>query len=142
MKVIFTSKRWSVASVFIRFITFSKYSHVGVILPDGDILHATLLDGVHISSREIFDKHYKKQYIVDVEVPDELTAFKFGLSQVGKPYDWKSLVGMFFQSRRWDDPSAWFCNELMEAMCKEGGRLRFRIAEVNRITPQQSWIVK
>lgn len=140
MRVLFASRKWSIASWLIRFFTFSKFSHVAIRISDELVVHSTFADGgVHCISLNEFAEKYPGYIEIDIPLPDEKAAINYAMDQIGKPYDWTAIVGMVFQ-RKWHEEDSWFCNEYWEAIAKIGGRPRFR-DEVHRITPQQSWAV-
>mgnify|MGYP000863110273 FL=1 len=139
MKVMY-SRSNTIGSWLIRLCTFSKWSHVAVLIDEFSIIDSTAkYGGVKITSKEVFKSTYEFE-VYDIELPDEEAAISFLFSQIGKKYDWTSIFGMIFQ-RNWQEDDRWFCSELLEAACVKGGKQRFR-DEVYRITPHQSWAVK
>lgn len=140
MKVIFTNKHNSISSYLIRLVTLSKYSHMAVLLEDGNVIDTTLVSGVRIQSLEKFSEHYVDRTIREVSLPDEKAAVDFLYYQIGKSYDWTALIGIAFRNK-WTDDDSWFCSELVEAAIKAGGLDRF-VEKLSRIIPQYCWIVK
>ena len=74
---------------------------------------------------------------VFVAVPgvDSDRAWNFATRQIGKPYDYLSLAGLFFR-RDWHVDDAWQCAELVTAALIEGGVRPLRVEHMNRIVPQ------
>lgn len=142
MKVIFTYKPHSLFSWIIRFFTFSRFSHVAIMLSDDLVFDSTFKHGTTIRSYEEFCAEYanKRHTVVDIEVPNIINAVNSALSITGKPYDWKAIFGLPFK-RNWQDNDAWFCSEAVEFILKCGGTDRFR-EEISRLTPQMQWSVK
>lgn len=136
LQLIFARKH-ALGSYIIRFFTFSSWSHVGLLFPDGKVLDVTLSTGVRLTQKEEFLKGYSKTSTWNVEVADESATRLFAEKQVGKSYDLSGIFGLIFQ-RKWQEDDSWFCSELVEASLQAGGLKRFR-DEVYRITPQQSW---
>jgi len=141
MKVIFTNKHMSISSMVIKLLTFSKFSHMAVLLKDGNVIDTTFLSGVRIQSLEQFSKHYRNRVIREIALPNEAAAEQFLHSQIGKPYDWASLVGIIARNGKWTDEGKWFCSELVEAAVKAGGLDRF-VEKLSRIIPQYCWVIK
>lgn len=134
------SRSNTIGSWLIRLWTFSKWSHVAVLVDGFSVIDSTAkYGGVRITSKEFFKSTHEFE-VYDIELPDEEAAITFLFSQIGKKYDWTSIFGMIFQ-RNWQEDDKWFCSELLEAACVKGGKQRFR-DEVYRITPHQSWAVK
>lgn len=140
MKVIFAYKPYSLFSLAIKLVTFSRWSHVAVMLSEDEVIDSTFLHGVAVNSTSKFLSNYKRHSIVDVKVKDEQAAIKFALQQVGKPYDWTALLGLVLQ-RNWQRADSWFCSELLEAILYAGGTPRVRQDYVSTITPQMSWTI-
>lgn len=142
MKVIFTYRPYSLFSWLIRLFTFSKFSHVALMLSSEYIVDATFKHGVKISTTEEFLKQYplSRQTIVDIDIPNSSDTIGFILKQLGKPYDWTAIVGIVTQ-RNWQEDDSWFCSELIEAAIKSGGLDRFR-EDVSRVTPNMCWSIK
>lgn len=139
MKVILASSN-NIGGILIRLFTFSKWNHSALYFEDENIVvDAIVKGGVRVRPYSTFAKLFPKHIIIDVDVPDYMSAKRFALAQVGKPYDWTAIISLVLQ-RKWDEEDSWFCSELVEATIKAGGRQRFR-AEVNKITPQQNWAV-
>lgn len=71
-----------------------------------------------------------------VEVPDAAGAaiLAFARSQIGKPYDYRSILG-FVIKRDWQEPDSWFCSELVAAAFVAAGMPLLRTDEVSRISP-------
>lgn len=141
MKVIFTNKRYSIASRLIKLVTLSKFSHMAVLLEDGSVIDTTFLSGVRIQSLAKFSEHYRDRTIRDIPLPNELAAKQFLYDQIGKPYDWTALLGIAVRNGKWTNDDSWFCSELVEAAIKAGGLDRF-VEKLSRIIPQYCWIVK
>lgn len=135
MRLIFARRR-TLGSVLIRWFTWSAWSHVAVTFDGHTIIDATLKHGgVKLHGWREFMDEYPDRMLVNVALPDEEAAHAWLLAQLGKRYDWTALVGLVMRSRRWADPSAWFCSELVAAAIAAGGLPLFS-EEVARITPR------
>lgn len=108
-----------IGSKLIRLGTWSDFSHVDIILPDGSLLGATATLGVAIRENDISKMTKIEKYIVqDV---DSSAIISTALEQVGKPYDWKGVLNFITRSRDWEDDSSWFCSELVAYAFKNNG---------------------
>ncbi|MCU0689783.1 MAG: hypothetical protein MUF54_00140 [Polyangiaceae bacterium] len=74
---------------------------------------------------------------VAVVMCDSANAQAFLREQVGKPYDYTALFGIFAK-RDWQEPDSWFCSELAAAAALAGGEMLVR-KPINRITPEDLW---
>lgn len=100
------------ASAGLRLFMWSLYSHVGII--DGDfVIEATAKHGVVRTPIAEFKARYTEwatgEYLIACS-PAE--AIQRARSQIGKPYDWLAIAGMFFRTG-WDDTDSWVCSELL-----------------------------
>lgn len=116
-------------SALIRWFTWSQYSHVDLVLPDGRLLGATALRGVDIREPEDFEA--VKRFTVDA--PTDV--LKLASLQVGKPYDWPGIFGIVGR-HDWQDPSRWFCSELVAWAFQSAGVPLLRGDRSHRITPR------
>lgn len=140
MRVYYCRSR-SVSSYFIRFVTWSAWSHVAIALPSYPdiIVESTFLaNGVRETLLSKFMKKHRVVRWVDYTIPDETAAEHFLSDQLGKPYDVGGALGFLFR-RQWDSDRRWFCNELFEAAAVAGGVSRWRSNSLNRISPGASY---
>jgi uncharacterized protein YycO len=114
-------------------------SHVGTLTPEGTVIEALWGPGVVETPFDEFRARYTKVVYVDTIVPDARAGLRFARAQVGMPYDRKALLGNICR-RSWQDPGAWHCAELREAILAAAGRPRFR-EQAWRISPNQSLMV-
>lgn len=126
MKVIFCTNNLP-ASLLIRLLTWSKWSHCGVVIGD-KVIHSTASKGVHYESLESVKSRYKTE--VREILGDELKAHEM----IGCKYDWFGLFGHWFGA--WNDGKRWFCSELV-ASCSDV----FNRESTSRITPQNCYMV-
>lgn len=109
MKIIL-GRRNSFSSYMIRLFTWSKWSHVAIILEDGyTTIEATASLGVVRSNMNNFKKRYPDYVIMDI--PATKGWQSRALSQIGKPYDWAAIYGIVLRGD-WQSPSKWICTEL------------------------------
>jgi len=112
----------SLLSRIIQFQTRSAYSHTAPLLDNGTIVEAWHPVGVVAST--LADHIHTPGAVVDVfnivAHYDEAEAERFLMSQVGKRYDYWSVLR--FLTRR-DAPKndAWFCSELALVACDRAG---------------------
>jgi hypothetical protein len=147
MIVLFTKNK-SISSKLIRLVTWSPWSHVAIVNetsieslhPETDVIDSTFLGG-GVKLRPLKDllEQASEWAFVEVEV-SRSRAWAAAVSQVGKPYDWAAIVGIYFH-RRWEDTDKWFCNELVEWCLAKAGKARFR-EDISRLTPGHSWMLE
>jgi Orthopoxvirus protein of unknown function (DUF830). len=127
------SKENSFPSILLRWFTWSKFSHVEVILSNGNTIAATAKHGVCLVKSSDSSKKFVKKFIY----LSKFEYFKFEgflLSQIGKPYDWTGVFG-FLPRLRWQDDGAWFCSELVAAAFTCAGK-PLTIKDSWRVTPE------
>jgi uncharacterized protein YycO len=122
----------SIGSRFIQWQTWGKWSHIDVATPGGWI-GALFRGGVQVRPLNTVGVD---QLMCTVEVTDAQGAaiIAFLVAQIGKPYDWRSLLG-FLVRRDWREPDSWFCSELVVAAFEAGGVKLLRTDDVERISP-------
>ena len=119
-------------SRMIQWFTWSDFSHVDFLLRDGRFLGARLEGGVQIRPHDyITPSVFKYAY---VEVDDPRKVYGWATSQLGKPYDWRAILG-FLPREDWHEPGHWFCSELVA----QAFNLKDTVIvdnQMDRITPQ------
>ena len=119
----------------IRWFTWSDWSHVDFVLRDGRFLGARLDGGVQIRPHDyIKPSAFRYAYVT---VPDPRKVYGWATTQVGKPYDWKAIMG-FLPRVEWHDPHAWFCSELVAAGFERAGH-PIVDRKAFRVTPQTAF---
>ncbi len=123
----------------IRLVTWSKWSHVALLLGDGTAIEAVWPRVRRVREQDLFAA-YDKHRVVDIHCVDEEAARLAAMSQVGKPYDLSAIFGLLMH-RDWQSRSKWFCSELVTWTLAEGGLTLFRGEDMSRITPQHLWML-
>lgn len=139
VRVLFT-RRHHLGSVAIRTATWSPWSHVDVILPDGRMIGATLEHGVAFATLGERLRKASRAAVVEFPAADPDAVYAALLSQLGKPYDWTAIAGMVIRNRNWQEDDSWFCSELIAWAFSQAGQPIFRESLVDRITPQHLWM--
>lgn len=104
-------------SALIRAATWSKYSHVDLVLEPGLYFGAVPFKGVCKHH-----KNYSTEHLFELALPTndehsldiQMKIRRWILSQEGKHYDWSGIFG-FATHRDWEEEDSWFCSELMAA---------------------------
>lgn len=123
-------------SKVIRWFTYSDFSHVDVVLPDGTLLGARANGGVKIRPAG-YEKFIKTaRFVADVPADVEAKIYAFLHAQVGKPYDKTGIVNLVFQKRNWHDDDSWFCSELVAAAFEAAGWPLVVVPDPERVTPR------
>lgn len=112
----------------IRWVTWSEFSHVDFVMPDGRLLGARG-DGVRVRN-----PYGVYQFIrAEVDAPDSV--LERAISQIGKPYDYTAIVGFLFR-RNWQLREAWDCAELVAWAFSAEGHAILSTSDYHRITPR------
>lgn len=99
-----------ISSRLIRYGTWSDYSHVDFVLPNGQLLGAHLNGGVQ--AREPNYETFTKKLRAVVDAPDHVLVA--AMSQIGKKYDWTAITDFVTRKKRnWREDDSWFCSELV-----------------------------
>lgn len=131
------ARRHQLGSLALRTAMWSPWSHCGVI--DGDTVVEALM-GVGVVRTPLADVKARSSEWAIVAYPGDVAeAIAAAHKQVPSPYDTLGVVGIGLH-RRWQDPSAWFCSELVAFALAAGGLHLFR-AEQWRITPYHLWML-
>lgn len=138
MKVLFCTSKLPGAAL-IRAVTWSKYSHVALVLEDGTAIEATYPKVRRVSLETILAAH-SKYVIVDIPTDCDKEIEEAAINQIGKPYDITALLGILVH-RQWTDTDKWFCSELVAWCFAQGGHSLFREEDIHRITPQNLWML-
>lgn len=134
MIVIQFSTQKGFGSWLIRWLTWSDWSHVDFVLPDGTLLGARLIGGVKVRRVNYLGKSAKKARFAILGAPDSVIERAY--SQIGKPYDWRGILN-FALHRNWRETDSWFCDELVAWCCEQQGTPLLNPATpVRRLTPR------
>lgn len=117
-------------SLLVRLATWSRWSHVGIITPDGThVVESVLGAGVRKVHIEQFQRLYPKTYIGRMPNDDQWESRLY--EHIGKKYDLLALAGIFFRNRKWNSGNRWFCSELVAYVSGV-----FRENKLARVTPE------
>ena len=119
----------------IRWVTWSDFSHVDLVLSDGSLLGARL-DGVKIRPNGYAQFTSVQRWAVECSPEQARMIIEAATEQLGKPYDLRGILNMVLQ-RDWREQDCWFCSELVAWAFEQGGiPLLNRCVSVRRIVPQ------
>ncbi len=119
-------------SWLIRIFTWSRWSHVGIVVGD-KVIEATALHGVVMTPIADFIKRYNDHSYATMLTENDGDAEFRALLEVGKKYDFSAIFGILFRSG-WNQDNAWFCSELVAHAAGT-----YRKDRVSRITPEMIW---
>jgi uncharacterized protein YycO len=135
-------KGTSWVSLAIRWQTRGRYSHVGVVTPDGKIIESWHRGGV-LKNASLGMRH-DPQTEVDIYSVTGLnrmqnaSVLEFMENQLGKKYDFLS-VARFISRREVDDQEKWFCSELVMAAFHHAASPLLNVAS-HKVSPEVlSW---
>lgn len=152
-KQLSTGVGFDVESYLIRAYQHSwcPYTHVDIVMPDGQLLGARADGGVLIRAADY--QPFAATLVVDIAVADEIEAayYAFARAQIGKPYDFTAIAHMALidvdpakptQERDWRENDSWFCSEL-DLACMEASRaLPYSLgAPVKVLTPADDLLI-
>jgi hypothetical protein len=140
MKLLFTRER-TLTSWLIRFVTWSTYSHVDLIIND-QVYGAKAFKGVHFANLKDRLKEASSAEIMEIDFnfDDESILYDFINENLDKPYDWFGALSIGFK-REWQANDKWFCSELIAVLLKKGGLKIFDDKFYGRITPQHLYFL-
>ena len=123
----------------IRVFTWSRWSHVAVVHA-GMVIESQAPRGVQFDTEVSMRSRYSETAAVAFEHPDPGALIDALRSQLGKPYDYRAIVG-FLVRRDWTSTRRWFCSELIAWAFAQTGRPLFRDRELARVTPEHLWML-
>lgn len=139
IKLLFCTNPRNPLSWAIRACTWSSWSHVAIV--DGqDVIEATALQGVACSRLADRQQQDARWQIVELPCADPAAVIAAARSQVGKPYDYTAIVGLWLH-RVWKNADSWFCSELVAWSFAKAGLPLFRSDALQRVTPQHLWML-
>lgn len=121
------------ACIAIRAVTWSDYSHVDIVLPEG--LLGVQIDGVKIRPFD-YCPRAKALYMDAHHMSDgqEKKFYDFARAQINKPYDFGAVFGDLIH-HDWRNPNKWYCSELPFAAAVYANAPFLNESEVDRVTP-------
>jgi hypothetical protein len=126
----------------IRVVTDCKYSHVDLVMPDGQLLGARSSGGVAIRPPNYAT--FTARLVKAATVTDAVGAaiYAAAKSQLGKPYDLRAIIGLAlpfgssgYSKEDWLMHERWFCSDLLTWAFQEGGCTLLDTTLMIRITP-------
>lgn len=80
---------------------------------DGTYLSAQVKGGVRV--RKPPEEQFDKRLLCIAPLKQLRDAYSWALTQIGKPYDWKAILGIAGGYDDWHDGQDYFCSELVAA---------------------------
>ncbi len=137
-RLLFSTSRHPFSAV-IRAVTWSCWSHVALV--DGDtVIEATAAHGVRRTLLMDALSHARDFAFADIACADPAAAIAAAASQIGKPYDYSALLGLYLH-RDWQQDDAWFCSELVAWAFEKTQQPLLRSEVVRRVSPQHLWML-
>lgn len=136
VRIVFT-RRHTLGSVLLRAALWSAWSHCALL--DGDeVVEAVAFHGVRERPLAELLAESSEHEIIEIPASNPEAVIAAARSQLGKPYDWRGVVGIGFR-RRWQDTGGWFCSELVAWAFEQAGEPLFRV-QTWRITPRDVYL--
>lgn len=139
IKLVF-SKNNNPGALVVRFGTWSKWSHVGIVIDDTTVIDSRPFHGVQERPLVDFLDKAAEYEFKQVEVESAANGIAWARTQIGKPYDWGGVIS-FAAHRDWSEEDCWYCSELAEGTIQAAGRTRFIENSIRRVSPQMAWMV-
>lgn len=133
MRVIFMRSHLPL-SFLIRALTWSRWSHVAVVLDNGMVVDCRG-DGVRLKTLEQATKNASAWELRDLPAGNASKA----MHELGKPYDFGGLLPFLFRPlwrRDWSHNKRWFCSELV---AHASGL--FCTDRISRVTPEHVYMI-
>ena len=111
--------------------TWSPFSHVDLLLPDGRVLGSEWDTGVTIRNQR---RDYTRIARLTADIPFD-AYYDALMTQIGKPYDWSGVIGIMAH-KEWQKKNSWFCSELQAWAAEQCGVRLLRRTDVSRVTPR------
>ena len=139
MRILFCRSN-SLISWLIRLITWSSFSHVVLLDPDGiRTVEATWPRVKEWTLAGVMGDNHVVQ-ISSLPCANPEAAMAWARSQVGKPYDLLGIFG-FLLHEDMHSPNRWWCSDLVAEAFEEGGTPLFREGSLARVDPQHLWLL-
>jgi len=143
VRLLFFSGR-SVVSRIIRFRTWSKWSHVAILVSHGDttLLLESNPGGVTVTGdvQEIYNQ-IQEAYVLTLrpelaELLDGQAMIDFMRKQKGKKYDYPAAFGFLFRAKETRiSKGLWFCSEIVFQTVLEGGLALLERVDAYKVSP-------
>jgi uncharacterized protein YycO len=127
-----------IVSDFIKFWTWSEWSHVDVWTPNG-WLGARSNGGVQIRPWDYTKVDKEEIRAITLDDATETNIMNWFHAQIGKPYDFLAIAGMPFR-QDWRSDKRWFCSELVAAGFQQAGVELLDVDHLNRVTPRDLYL--
>lgn len=130
----------AISSKIIAWFGAGNFSHVDVVMPDGQLLGARSdaiggkPPGVQIRPAGYDNFALKVQFTLPASQTEVADCYAFLMKQIGKPYDFTAIAG-FIAGRDWRQQDSWICSELAAAALEAAHILPALYVPTNKITP-------
>lgn len=142
IKVVFSRNNHSLFSHAVRFVTWSPWSHVAIMIDDNTVIESTFKRrGVKVDSFENFKTRATHCEIREFQVNDRNAIIRAAKSKIGEPYNVIGLIGLFLHIGSWKGIGTEFCSEFVEFAFAIGGTLLFNEKFKARIVPQHIYML-
>jgi cell wall-associated NlpC family hydrolase len=130
---VYFMRRHHIGSLLLRWWMHSAYSHCALFDPaTGNVIEA-VVGGVRERPAEELKREASKFDEVRIPVADPQAVIDLARLQLGKPYDWRGILGFWFR-RDWQDDSAFLCSEFVAWLLQAVGQPAFRCVP-GRVSP-------
>lgn len=127
-------------AVAIRLVTWSDWSHTAILDEDRQVVIEAVWPRVRVVAAGEFMSRHPKHAVARLPARRPAAVIAAARSQEGTPYDLTGAFGLGIH-RDWQDPSAWWCSELVAWAFDTAGDPLFRSDALRRVTPQHLWML-
>lgn len=107
-------------SLIICAYTWSKVSHVDIVIPGQGYFGARPKGGVSIRPFDYIHPHTQIIGTLECSPRQEAAMMKYAYRQIGKPYDWLNILGISLHQDWTQEPNKWICTVLAWAVVHAG----------------------
>jgi uncharacterized protein YycO len=135
--VVFT-RRHHIGSVVLRAWMHSRFSHCALLDPKtGTVIEAVPHGVQERKLKELIDQASHHEFVkIPCRNTEQVLAVARG--QLGKPYDWKAILGFWFR-RSWNQDNAFICSEFVAWCLATVGEPVVR-QEAYRVSPEHLYL--
>lgn len=127
-------------STLIRLATWSRWSHVALVVNRDFVVEADAREGVRERPFMEALSRSKEAALSALSCTRPEAVIAAAMSQIGKPFDYRGALGLGLH-RDWQNNDRWFCSELIAWSFAASGAPLFRAEAAHRVTPQHLWML-
>lgn len=124
-----------IISSFICYYTWGDWSHTEFVFKEG-YLGARFNGGVAVRAFDYIVPVKEEFRYLELSEDNYNKAREFLYAQIGKPYDWRAIIGIGLRNDFYTNGKSWFCSEILMSGSQAASSPLLNIERVDRITPR------